>query len=258
VKPPNLAELLRRYRKRTRRVDPLTRAYEKNALYNAQTTGVMTRVLTRRSNCVDVGAHTGTVLSEILAIAPDGFHFAFEPLPDAFDQLAASFGSRPNVSLHNVALSDAAGVSDFFHVVTNPGYSGLRRWKQYDRPNERIEKITVGTARMDDVVPRDIPIHFIKVDVEGGELGVFLGARATIERSRPWLVFEHGLGAADSFGTTPDDVYRLLVGEYGYAIALMDRWLVGDRPLGRAEFADHFYKKFDWYFMAYHVASGHS
>ena len=111
--------------------------------------------------------------------------------------------------MHEVALAAGTGVSEFHHVVTNDSYSGLRG-RRYDRPRESVEVISVATARMDDVIPADLPIAFVKIDVEGGELGVLAGAQRTLARWAPVVVFEHGLGAADYYGTRPEDVYAAL------------------------------------------------
>ena len=52
------------------------------------------------SCCIDIGAHAGSVLREILRAAPDGRHIAYEPLPHLAEHLRAEFprwmcGARP-------------------------------------------------------------------------------------------------------------------------------------------------------------------
>jgi hypothetical protein len=51
----------------------------------------------------------------------------------------------------------------------------------------------------------------IKIDVEGAELLLIRGARETIAKNKPVIVFEHGLGGADSYGHTPEQVFDLLI-----------------------------------------------
>src|SRR5512137_410531 len=86
-----------------RGVDPVAL---KNAAYDRQAFAVMRRCLGRDSTCVDVGCHEGLMLREMLRLAPAGRHHAFEPIPELYRKLCVAF---PTVTVHGVALSDAAG-----------------------------------------------------------------------------------------------------------------------------------------------------
>jgi FkbM family methyltransferase len=226
-------------------------AVDKNHQYDLQTFEVMKRVLQKDSNCVDVGCHQGSILKEMLRFAPNGTHFAFEPLPEMYQGLQESFGNLANVHRYTCALSDTAGTTSFQNVVSNPAYSGFRQ-RRYGRPHEQIQQITVRTDLLDNVVPQHIPIQFIKVDVEGAELQVFKGAIKTIKRSRSIIVFEHGLGAADYYGTSPENVYDLLAVQCGLRLFLMAEWLKSDGRASqtREAFCEQFSSGDNYYFMA--------
>ena len=62
----------------------------------------------------------------------------------------------------------------------------------------------------------------------------------TLAQARPVVVFEHGPGAADHYGTTPADVHGLL-SDFGLRIFDMD----GHGPLSLAEFEDN-RGRFNW------------
>jgi FkbM family methyltransferase len=208
----------------------------------------MRRTLRPNSNCVDVGCHEGSILSHMLSFAPEGEHWAFEPLPGLAAGLRDNF-MAPRVHVHELALADMVGESSFQHVVTNPGYSGLRE-RRYDRPHEERVEISVRVDSLDNIVPSDRRIDFIKIDVEGAELGVLRGGVQTLLRSQPLVVFEHGLGGSDYYGTEPEDVYDLLA-EVGLSSTLMERLLAGQPPLSREEFGEHFRQGLNYYFAAY-------
>jgi FkbM family methyltransferase len=191
---------------------------------------ILSYLLTEDSCCVDVGAHRGDVLALCRALAPRGRHFAFEPIPALAAQLRERF---PGVDVHELALSDAAGEADFHHVVTNPGYSGLRR-RSYDRPDERVETISVRTARLDEVIPAEQRVDFVKIDVEGAEQQVLQGAVRTLARWHPHVVFEHGRAAAGHYGTTPAMVHRFLAEQCGLAVFTLD----GRGPYSAEEFSE--------------------
>lgn len=223
----------------------------KNYVYDLQTVEVMKRVLKDDSNCIDVGCHQGTVLKEILRFSPKGTHFAFEPIPEMYQELVNTFGNLPRLHFYDCALGDIEGTTSFQHVQSNPGYSGLRK-RQYDQPNEKIVEINVTINLLDNVLPKHIPIQFIKVDVEGAELQVFKGAIDTITKSQPTIIFEHGLGAADYFGTTPGNVYDLLAIQCGLKLFLMAEWLESSprSSLNKAAFCEQFSSGSNFYFMA--------
>lgn len=206
----------------------------------------MRRVLAPGDAALDIGANEGSILQSIVAVSPSGAHHAFEPIP----HLAASLRERfPSVTIHECALAAEPGESTFHHVVTNPGYSGLRR-RRYDREGEQVELITVQVRRLDDVIPDDLPIRFVKIDVEGGELGVLQGGRGVLTRHRPIVVFEHGLGGSDYYGTSPHDVADLF-DSVDYRVTLMESWLRGGADLSRDAFAEEFATCRDYYFLAH-------
>jgi FkbM family methyltransferase len=166
---------------------------------------VMAFTLRRDSNCIDVGAADGHVLREMIRLAPDGRHIAYEPLPAFAGRLKSEF---PGVDVRQAALSNECGEAPFTHVADDPGYSGLRR-RSYPRPWV-VEEITVRTETLDQALPSDYVPHLIKMDVVGAERQVLEGARETLARHGPIVMFEHGAGAADHYGTSSSDVFDIL------------------------------------------------
>jgi FkbM family methyltransferase len=196
----------------------------------------MRRVLRRDSNCADIGASYGELLDHMLRLAPHGRHFAFEAIPASAAHLRAKF---PNVTVMEVAVSDVQGTSEFHHVVSNPGYSGLRR-RSYPRDDFDVQVVRVRTAPLDTLVPPEVKLDFIKIDVEGAELQVLRGARRILRTQRPCILFEHGKGAAEHYGTTPAMIHDFLVPECGMRIWTLRGFLAGAPPLDRAAFAAEF------------------
>jgi FkbM family methyltransferase len=191
---------------------------------------ILAATLAPDANCVDVGANVGDVLADMVRLAPRGRHIAFEPVPALAKGLAARF---PGVEVRAVALGDDDQPADFVHVITRPGWSGLR-----ERPypgDERTERLTVDVARLDDALPEGYVPAFVKIDVEGGELDVLHGARRTLAAHHPVLAIEHGLGSADYFGARPEALHALL-SELGYRVFDLD----GDGPYSSAELVETF------------------
>lgn len=191
----------------------------------------MRSVLKSDSNCVDIGASFGGYLEQLLAIAPHGTHHAFEPIPKLADDLRAKF---PRARVKAMALSDRAGSAKFHYFPDVSPFSGLQRRRDvaYD---ERTQVIDVPVARLDDVLPRDLPIALIKIDVEGAELDVLRGARETITRCRTALIIEHDTDPAAVYGATSAMLHGFL-DELGYDMTNAVRIANDQRAYTRDEF----------------------
>jgi FkbM family methyltransferase len=221
--------------------------YAKNALYDQWSTEVMDRVLNPRSVCIDVGANLGEFYVQILKRAADGRHLAFEPIPGLAAGLAERF---PGADICQLALSDVWGPSEFHEFAPDLAYSGLRQRSYPQIEGAEVTTTHVWTAPLDRIVPRHERVELVKIDVEGGELGVLRGARRTLTHWKPYVIFEHGQGAAEFYGTTPALVHDLLVGEYGLEISRLDHWLEGSASLDRQGFIAEF-EAGEFYWLAH-------
>lgn len=166
------------------------------------------------SSCIDIGTNRGSVLEMITARAPRGSHHAFEPLPHQAAHLRATF---PNVEVHEVALTDTPGSVRFTVVEDDKvdGYSGITEHLRTLPDDWSTHEITVDAARLDDVLPPEYVPRFVKIDVEGAELGVLRGAQRILGEHRPILFMEHG--GRDDTG----EIHAFLTG-LGYAIYDVD------------------------------------
>ncbi|KJU83189.1 methyltransferase, FkbM family [Candidatus Magnetobacterium bavaricum] len=189
---------------------------------------IMDDVLVIDSNCIDIGANAGEVLGWIVQRSPKGEHYAFEPLMQFIPHLKAIF---PGIKLYQCALSNIVGTSKFCHVVNLSEWSGLR---PQPCPIEPVaEEIDVEVNFIDNIIPQEIQIRLMKIDVEGGEYNVIDGAKKTIRRCRPYVIFEHAKLHAFGYGTTPQMLYDLIVEECGLAIFSLD----GKGPHSKNTFA---------------------
>lgn len=224
----------------------------KNQRYDAQTRRVIRKVCRPDSNCIDVGCHRGEIMDLMLQTAPRGTHYGFEPIPALVQGLQEKYAGNKHCVISDIALSSEKGVASFNYVVSNPSYSGLRK-RKYDRQHEQDTVITVQTDLMDDVLPPDLKVDLIKIDVEGAEEMVLAGAVKTMQRCRPVIIFEYGLGASDVYGSTPERLFRFFADKQ-YGISLLCQYLDGKKPFSQADFEAQYFNRTNHYFIAYPIS----
>jgi hypothetical protein len=118
-------------------------AFELNDRYNRQFTEVMRRTLKPDSTALDIGAHRGLMLREVFAVAPQGRHFAFEPIPYLADTLIQDY---PSARVYCTAFGEAT----FHHLPNSPEESGLKLHRTYvpNPGNDDIFDTIVGNLGM--------------------------------------------------------------------------------------------------------------
>jgi FkbM family methyltransferase len=205
---------------------------------------VLDRCLTADSNCIDVGAFRGSILQEIVARAPRGTHFAFEPLAEEAAYLVEKF---PAVKVFPIALSNQSGKVPFSHNLKHPTRSSFN----IPHPADPREIIQIDTEKLDNLIPADLKIRLIKIDVEGAEYQVFQGSLKTIRASKPVIIFEHTEVAWRRYSTTTEQVYKLLTHDCGLQVSSMENWLEGSKSFSCEEFVQQVKTRQNFYFIAY-------
>jgi FkbM family methyltransferase len=182
------------------------------------------RYLKKGMTVLDVGAYFGIyALTASVQVGPQGHVVAFEPSARQMRGLRFNlFVNRcSNVRTEKLALSNVAGPAKFF-VATDgaEGFSGLRR----PEVDAAVRSVDVKTAILDDYLKQHAisTVDLIKVDVEGGELDFFRGARKLLGQSdSPVILCELQDIRSRSWGHTARQTADF-VREFGY------RWF---RPL---------------------------
>jgi FkbM family methyltransferase len=144
---------------------------------------------------LDLGAHNGfyTLLAS-KCVFPNGRVFAFEPSPRERRALIqhSRLNRCRNVTIEDVAVGKEAGEADLFVIQgKQTGCNSLRHPASDVPPSwipSRVQVISLDEWINDHLIGS---VDFVKVDVEGGELDVLLGAKALLERvPRPLFLVE--------------------------------------------------------------------
>lgn len=226
----NLAKKLRDFAQLPKRA----RHPELHEIYveSARSDLAMRRIISDSMNCIDIGTHLGSVLSLMHQLSPHGKHIAIEPIPYKCEWLKRKF---PDVEVFQVALSEAEGEANFYVQPSRSGFSGLKLRGSNQEAAQDIEIIKVKLAKLDDIVPPDLPIGFIKIDVEGAELDALRGAESILRRCHPTVLFECAKTSIKAHDVSPLQVYEFFHA-YGYSLFLIKDWLSSGEALTYEKF----------------------
>ncbi|MHC5654079.1 FkbM family methyltransferase [Stappia sp. ICDLI1TA098] len=147
---------------------------------------VLKRFLSPGGVFLDIGSNFGLysiVASEI--IGAKGLVYSFEANPHTFAYLRQSAIANRLFWLsqyrwENLAVAECSGELEFAYDPTHLGSGHIRD----GRDIEDTQKIVrVKSVALDDYLPSDVQPDFVKIDVEGHELGVLKGMEKTLRRS---------------------------------------------------------------------------
>jgi FkbM family methyltransferase len=179
-------------------------------------THLITRIGKPNTTFVDVGAHIGSIVFEVMRNHAAVRIVAIEAMPDKVEKLRRKF---PTVEFHGCAVGESSGEAAFFVHSQRSGYSSLGR--PGNPADQSITEIRVPVRRLDELVAF-ADVDAIKIDVEGAELGVFRGAAGLLQKCRPTVMFESGPQGDDGLGYTKEALYEFLVAN-GYSVLVPNR-----------------------------------
>lgn len=192
---------------------------------------LMQAVIHDGMNCIDAGAHLGTMTHEMVRLSPSGHHYAFEPIPYKAAWLREKF---PSVEVRQAALSDSAGKATFWIAGRSTAVSALHIIDE--QSGER--SIEVDCVRLDDVIAPHRRIGFIKMDVIGAEYAVMRGAQALLARDRPVLLFECTQTGSNAFNVDPAEQFEFLTRGFDYTLYSLKGWAMREPALDLSRFLE--------------------
>lgn len=177
----------------------------------------MKKIIKLGDTVFDIGANFGfhaVLFSQF--VGKTGRVYSFEPIKkmclDIKEHLELnSIGE--NVFLNNVGLgSKAEKLKIYYYPELGTGLASLRKY-WIGRPVEE----TISLITLDSYVKRQgiKKIDFIKCNVEGSEFIVFQGAKETLKKFKPPIMFEVTKGYSDAFGYTREELLDYLA-SFGY------------------------------------------
>ncbi len=190
---------------------------------------------------VDVGANVGQWSGMLLDLVTPERLIVIEPEPRVFAELERKFGALANVTLENVAVGDANGVTHFRVTRDTTGASVLaprEEMRELVGSNWTVEaEIEVPMRRLDTLLAEWAAISLLKIDVQGFEREVLRGATEVLKRT-DYLLIELNYQRQYVGGSWFGEIHELLTGEHAFALVDCSKPL---RLNGRASMCDGLY-----------------
>jgi FkbM family methyltransferase len=191
-------------------------ALHRLGLFGASEQTFLRRNVRAGMSVVDVGSNQGIYTLLLSKLVRDGMVIAFEPDPLLFAALRANLdrNNARNVTAHQVGAGRSSATLSFERGSLHLG-------------NNRLTSTNTGTDKvrvepLDAFVPLPA-IDFMKIDVQGWELEVLLGARDLIGRSpNLQILFEFWPWGLRQAGTSPEELLNLLE-KLGFALFELGR-----------------------------------
>jgi FkbM family methyltransferase len=184
-------------------------------------------------NCLDLGANFGFYSIRMAAVAGKGGGkvYAFEP--DSFNYAlllrnCVENGLTETVICQQVACGDRDGEVNLYAHPNQSNFGGVHA----RRAGERPDGPQIGSAplrRVDGLIPDSLPIHVIKMDVEGYEPFALRGLTETVERWHPVIICEFSTSALSGLENTSPQGFLDDLHAYGYAVYEASAFATGDR-----------------------------
>ena len=161
--------------------------YENSILYLVEEFINQKLPAAKNSTVLDIGANIGN--HSIFFAKMFKKVYAFEPNPVTYEVLKINcnfISETKNIEPFNFGLSDIDGTLPFLINHSNIGGSAIAK---NEETSENI--IDVSVKKLDDLtIMNNTTIALIKLDVEGHELKVLEGAKNTLSKNKPAILFE--------------------------------------------------------------------
>ena len=179
----------------------------------------------------DVGANTGQSSVEFSRWLKIAQVYAFEPSPSSFKKLASNVKSFRGISIQNIALGAKSGML----TLSNDFESSMNKVVSKQSSNT----IDVEVSTVDKFIGENAISHidFLKIDVEGFELEVLLGAKEILLRQGvTFIEIEAGLAPTNNHHQ-PLNLLKEFLEAHGYFLILINEqvheWIENKKYLRR-------------------------
>jgi FkbM family methyltransferase len=195
---------------------------------------IFPQFLTKESNVIDVGANYAYITHRFSVLCPKGKVFSFEPIPFTFkvakkiikklhlknvELYQLGVGEKNEKIKFEVPLQDFGAYSAGQAHITGRDNEIISKAGQYDFKS--YETVECELVKLDDFNKINVPIDFIKIDIEGAELFALKGMKNLILKNSPIIFMEINPHFLKAFNIEESEL-NLFFSEINYKIFTFD------------------------------------
>ena len=178
-------------------------------IYQPEETKLIKKIVKKKHIVLDIGANIG-YFTLIMANQAKQVH-AFEPELRNFEILKKNveLNRLSNVKLYNLAVTETTGKTKLHLADIGRGMHRI-----YPSHWCKGGVTDVGSVRIDDIIG---DANFVKMDIEGSELGALKGMIKLLKKRDITLIMEFHPPSIEEYGAKPRDIYDFMT-SLGYDI----------------------------------------
>ena len=165
---------------------------------------------------IDIGAHLGDKTKVILKFYPKDNYYLFEPFNNYYQILKEKFKNNENIQIFKKGVSDKIDEKSFYtsdNIIHAEGFSLYKT--KYLENEEKIKVLNLDSINFKE------KIKLIKIDAEGHEPEILIGASNLILKDKPILLIE-------TSDNTHKQINEILI-KLNYILLIYEYYIIKDK-----------------------------
>jgi FkbM family methyltransferase len=168
--------------------------------------------IAERTIIVDVGANIGFESLYFAKKYPNCKIYSYEPTSYAFNSLKISkeINFLSNLTIYKLGLGESEYNIEIHSPTSQTKNKGLSSIKNNYDLDSTFEKEPIQVVSLDSHLKDETKVSLIKIDTQGYELNILIGAKETIRRCKPVILFEHEDEYYENPKATRIEIFKIL------------------------------------------------
>lgn len=147
---------------------------------------IISNIINPKNIIFDIGANLGQTVDKFLLVNKNLYFYVFEPYCKYFYYLKKKYKQNKNVRIFNYGIGSKNEIRNFYFTNNKKHQFAF----SFNKANYLDHKQRVKIIKLDSEFVKFKNVDVIKIDVEGLEYQVLLGAQKIIKKNKPFILLE--------------------------------------------------------------------